>query len=379
MATKKISALALIAGAAISATDVVPLVDMDAGTPTTYRATAAQLRSSIFKASGAGWDPADYVQLGGGPILASGVLRVAQGTLTADGPLLNSTATWNAGTALMRHVLINVTDVASNANSLLVDLQVAGISKWRVGKAGDVAQSGNLTVGGVATIQNLTMLGAAAMQAMTATTGTFSGLVIAPFMEITGAAGTLRELSYRTAGVVRWDLYADLDGEGGANAGSTFKLSRYSDAGAFLGTPITITRATGTVAMESILTVGTLVVASAGTGDLVLASELRFLNVAGTDTIAVLKLDLSDGLNVGRIGASINLLGNPTMTLPLITNGMYLTGTSPGPVSAGTVGIGAEVVTTATPGGGGATPANVSGYLKGFNGGTAIRIPFYLA
>jgi hypothetical protein len=50
-----------------------------------------------------------------------------------------------------------------------------------------------------------------------------------------------------TPGTVRWQWGRDGTAESGSNAGSNFQLNRYSDASAFLGTPISISRATGVV------------------------------------------------------------------------------------------------------------------------------------
>lgn len=59
------------------------------------------------------------------------------------------------------------------------------------------------------------------------------------------AAGTSRGLRVRTAGVDRWVLGGNTNAESGANAGTDFFINRYSDAGAALGTVMSISRATG--------------------------------------------------------------------------------------------------------------------------------------
>lgn len=55
----------------------------------------------------------------------------------------------------------------------------------------------------------------------------------------------LGSLTYRTSGLDRWHVEADSDAESGANAGSTFRVRGYNDAGALLGTYLSIARATG--------------------------------------------------------------------------------------------------------------------------------------
>lgn len=65
-------------------------------------------------------------------------------------------------------------------------------------------------------------------------------------LTIDAKAGQARATVYRTAGVNRWVMGAGTGAEAGSNAGSDFFLHRYSDAGAWLGTTLTINRATGT-------------------------------------------------------------------------------------------------------------------------------------
>ena len=51
-------------------------------------------------------------------------------------PVINSTQTWNSSTTAFTALKLNVTDTASNASSLLLDLQVGGASKAYITKAG---------------------------------------------------------------------------------------------------------------------------------------------------------------------------------------------------------------------------------------------------
>ena len=103
MATKKISALTSLAQGSIDpAADVLPIVDT--GSTETKKATAAAI---VGKSIGA----------------------------LAD--------TWNNALTTFKARVFNVTDTASDAGSLLDDLQVGGVSKWSVRKDGE------LTVGTV--------------------------------------------------------------------------------------------------------------------------------------------------------------------------------------------------------------------------------------
>lgn len=62
---------------------------------------------------------------------------------------------------------------------------------------------------------------------------------------IDGLAANYRTLRYRSSGVDRWWVGADNTAEAGSNAGSNYVIQRYSDAGAYIDTPLTINRANG--------------------------------------------------------------------------------------------------------------------------------------
>lgn len=66
----------------------------------------------------------------------AGNLTLGTGAVTTDTPILNLTQTWNAGAVAFTGLKANVTDTASAAGSLLLDLQVGGVSKYSVGKTG---------------------------------------------------------------------------------------------------------------------------------------------------------------------------------------------------------------------------------------------------
>lgn len=99
------------------------------------------------------------------------------------------TQTWNAGGVTFTGLLENITDTASMAGSLLMDLQVAAASKWKVDKAGAGTLAGGLTLSGaLAGATTGAFSSTVSMTALTATSGTFSGLVAAN-LGVTVAAG----------------------------------------------------------------------------------------------------------------------------------------------------------------------------------------------
>jgi len=60
-------------------------------------------------------------------------------TLTASAPVLNLAQTWNSGATTFTGIKFNVASDTSAAASLLMDLQVAGTSKFSVKKDGSVS------------------------------------------------------------------------------------------------------------------------------------------------------------------------------------------------------------------------------------------------
>lgn len=62
--------------------------------------------------------------------------------------IFNLTDTWNSAPTVFTAVKMNVTDTASDANSLLFDYLVAGASKGKLDKSGNSTFSGTVTTGG---------------------------------------------------------------------------------------------------------------------------------------------------------------------------------------------------------------------------------------
>ena len=58
-------------------------------------------------------------------------------------------------------------------------------------------------------------------------------------------AGVVRDFAFQSAFSNRWVIRTNAVAEGGSNAGSNFEIIRYSDAGASLGTAVSIVRSTG--------------------------------------------------------------------------------------------------------------------------------------
>lgn len=74
----------------------------------------------------------------------TGTLTSTLGTVTADTPNWTGTVTWNSGAVTFTGIKYNVTNTASNAASTLVDIQLAGVSQFRIYASGVTEIAGKL-------------------------------------------------------------------------------------------------------------------------------------------------------------------------------------------------------------------------------------------
>jgi len=102
--------------------------------------TGTQIKNTygnvITIGAAAGTPQTGTLQNGAGENITSATLT--GGTVTTSNPLLDMTQTWNDAGVTFTSLKLNVTDTASGANSLLLDLQVGGSSKVSVAKDGKV-------------------------------------------------------------------------------------------------------------------------------------------------------------------------------------------------------------------------------------------------
>jgi len=71
-------------------------------------------------------------------------LGLGGGTITASDPIIDMAQTWNNAAVTFTAIKANVTDTASAAGSLLMDLQVGGVSRFSVGKGAGAIFATNL-------------------------------------------------------------------------------------------------------------------------------------------------------------------------------------------------------------------------------------------
>lgn len=84
--------------------------------------------------------------------------------------IFDMTDTWNAGATTFSAIKMNVTDTASAAGSLLIDLQVGGVSQFKVSKGGRItSQTLTLGLGGQTAVSTNTALGFEAMNSASLT------------------------------------------------------------------------------------------------------------------------------------------------------------------------------------------------------------------
>lgn len=88
-------------------------------------------------------------------LLGIGGWTITQGTITAAAPALAVTSTWNNVAVTFTGVLVNVTDTTSAAASMLMDLQIGGVSQWQARKNGSTIQTGSITIGAAAVLAYL--------------------------------------------------------------------------------------------------------------------------------------------------------------------------------------------------------------------------------
>lgn len=122
MADSKISALTALTGATIATNDELAIVDTSA--VETKRITVTEFLTGIL-----------------------GSTSITGATVTTSQPLLNLAQTWNAGAVTFTGLKFNVTDTASAAASLLLDLQVSASSKALIEKSGNLAIAGDIYLG----------------------------------------------------------------------------------------------------------------------------------------------------------------------------------------------------------------------------------------
>ena len=189
--------------------------------------------------------------------------------LTTDG----TNTSWGAAPAAT--LTVGATSISSGTNGYIL-YNNAGV-------LGNLSTTGT---GSVVLASSPTLTGT-----LTAAIANFSGTVTStvvgpPSFQVSAASSNNRYIRFATNSSPRWDIGENSEAESGGNAGSNFFFNRFDDAGAYLNTPISISRASGYVWIREGLTYGGVTRSNSvtGTGSMVLSASPT---LTGTTNAAV--------------------------------------------------------------------------------------------
>jgi hypothetical protein len=210
----------------------------------------------------------------------------------ADTNIFAMADTWNNAATIFTAIQMNVTDTASQAASLLMDLQVGGASKFNVGKTGIVTATGSIATSGNLVIASDVLLVRDDASTLAQRNGTnpqtqrlyntytdasnyerfLFGWSGNEFFLGTEAAGTGtggRNIRFQTGGTTRWyiagatghwlaltDATYDI-GASGANRPRNIYLSGQINAGNGMATPANVGVGIGRAVTTAYLGIGT--------------------------------------------------------------------------------------------------------------------------
>ena len=136
------------------------------------------------------------------------------------------------------------------ANSIAESGSSAGSDFWigRYDDANSVTEALSITrsTGAMTLRGDLTISKAGAYMTINGTSGAGGSLYLM------GIAGSTRSINFYTGAAARWDIRTTSATEFGSDAGSDFKIYRYSDAGSAIDAPLSITRSTGKTTLGSV-------------------------------------------------------------------------------------------------------------------------------
>jgi len=302
-------------------------------------------------------------------------ITLVGGTVTTSTPVLTATQTWNAGGVTFEGILFTVTDTASAAGSLVLNLKVGSSSIFSVRKDGLVAAANAaIATGTITTSQPLTLT-----QTWNAGGVTFESILVT-VTDTASAAGSLL-LNLKVGSTSMFSV-----SKAGAVTGVTLVASTSISApatgssfsSAFGGGASLTLRNTSTNA-------GALMSLAFGNDDSSAAARITIY--ATTHSTRPSYLDIINTANapvvVGTNNAEIFRLTAATMTMAASTTLVgpdIRTSAAAATVAAGQIGWGATTQTTVgAAGGASALPATPTGYVIINVAGTNRVIPFYAA
>ena len=245
-----------------------------------------------------------------------GPFTITSGTATANTPALNVTQTWNNAAVTFTGWRFNVTDTASNAASLLMDLQVGGGSRFSVTKSGTVninlpatnTSALNVTAGGGGVIASFNQV---AIQS-TGSSVTFGTTNFGPFT--IGSIGTGQTVIAGSTNnpIVLAPLFNITEQRNGTNA-QTFRLyNTFTDASNYERLSVDWTSNVAYIRPQN-----------AGTG-----SARLFVPVTGSTTVASLPAAATAGAGARAFvtDATVTIfastvVGGGANAVPVVSNG----------------------------------------------------------
>jgi len=248
-------------------------------------------------------------------------LAVAYPSSTTSLPL-TVTQTWNSSAVAFTGIKENITDTASDASSLLIDLQVGSQSKFKVNKVGDTTL-GNLTAGTVAGTITTTSQPYITSVGKLGTLEVTGNIDAKANINITGIANITGDATVTNLGATGTVTASQLVGNGigitniaGANVTGTVAVAAtaYAVAGA---------NVTGAVASATLAASASSVAGVNVTGTVASATTAT---TAGTVTTAAQPNITSVGSLTGlTVSGDVGVTGNATITGNLVVTGTTIT------------------------------------------------------
>lgn len=170
------------------------------GPATTFNIQSQSGNSIIINAQGSGsglnlrQSGNDTIALGG-PSSTARTITFTNGTFTTDLQAINNTVTWNAAGVTFTGWKLNVTDTASAAASLLMDLQVGAASKFSLTKAGLLTTITATVTSGA----NLNNIGIGSGHGTMNARFTSAGAALVTLADNAGTSGSVLEFLEQTA------------------------------------------------------------------------------------------------------------------------------------------------------------------------------------
>jgi hypothetical protein len=241
------------------------------------------------------------------PGIVSSVLPTFKNHLTVYNPTDRGYLELASGLDASNSVVGHVGFIA-DTNTPVVNKQVAGIIGSAVGTAGNrggILQFYTKIDNGALTERlNIDNAGIVKFYSSKIQINTNSPALI--FNKATGADGN--QIVGQMNGVDRWHVrLGDFGSESGADAGSEFMIHRYSDAGAYLGTPFQITRSNSTIYLNGSINLNGTVTQYGGSASFTTGGIWCH---GGNDT-GIVYLGTTGGTYLQNDGATLNLFGKP--------------------------------------------------------------------